>query len=112
MVKKCPDPACGFEGEGNCCSECGKKLIENPEPLPSTIIVFCNGKTDDGQLCGATLNPKKKFCSNCGLQIDPSLFEVKKDVILCQECGAKMASDEKFCSECGAKVQKPVTKGI
>jgi len=110
MVKKCPDPACGFEGEGKCCAECGSKLIDKSE-----IIVICAGKTDNGQVCGAPLTAKNKFCSNCGskvLVLDPGLVDVKEKEILCTQCGTKVEPGEKFCLECGFRVVKAATNGI
>jgi len=56
MVKKCPDPACGFEGEGKCCSECGTRLTEKIE----TTGVVCDG-TNDGQTCEKPLTAKHKM---------------------------------------------------
>ena len=110
MVKKCPDPACGFEGEGAFCSECGKKMIDKSE-----IIVICAGKTGNGQVCGAPLTAKNRFCTNCGskvLVLDPGLVEVKGEEIVCTKCGTKSEPDEKFCRDCGHELVKVATKGI
>jgi len=101
MVKKCPDPACGFEGDGKCCSECGKRLIEK---LETTAGVVCNGKTSDGQPCGKVLTAKHKFCSNCG-------YKVEVDVIECQKCWTKISTNDNFCFACGGKVALAETEG-
>jgi len=108
MVKKCPDPACGFEGEGAFCSTCGKKLIDKSE-----IIVICAGKTSDGQVCRAPLTANNNFCSNCGSRVtvlDPGLVEQEERV--CPGCGIKVEPDVKFCCKCGFQLVQAATKGI
>jgi len=101
MVKKCPDPACGFEGDGKRCPECDKGLIEK---LETNEGVVCDGKTSDGQPCGKLLIAKHKFCSNCG-------SNVKEDVIECRECGTKVSTNDQYCWECGVEVKISRTKG-
>jgi len=105
---KCPDPACGFEGEGTFCSKCAKKLDQ------SELIGICTGKTSDGQVCGAPLSAKHTFCSNCGLKVpalDPGLDKSKEEETVCPKCGIKVKPDDRFCCKCGFQLVKAATKG-
>jgi len=101
MVKKCPDPACGFEGDGESCPDCDKWLIEK---LETSEGVVCDGKIRDGQPCGKLLTAKHKYCSHCGSY-------VKVDVIECRECGTNVSTNDQYCWECGVKVEISRTKG-
>lgn len=52
-------------------------------------------ETKTCQTCGAKVNLKAKFCSECGAPISAKKF--------CSECGSEVSTNAKFCPECGRK---------
>lgn len=90
---KCPNPDCGWSGDGTFCPECGRKL--NSEELG-----VCKGKLEDVSSCGATLRPNEIFCRNCGTRVDATLSPV---ILKCSQCGNALQNNDIFCSKCGTR---------
>lgn len=93
---RCSNTSCGVEGPGKFCHECGSKMVEKAE-----TVVICNGKLEDGSPCHSELVPGLKFCMNCGMKVDPALFNIQQD--LCSKCNTPLVPGKPFCGECGEK---------
>ncbi|XP_053396351.1 E3 ubiquitin-protein ligase RNF213-like isoform X8 [Mercenaria mercenaria] len=102
---RCSRTVCGKEGDGKFCNECGDEMIDEK----MDTVVICPGKFDDGSPCGADLVPVQKFCKNCGVKVDQSLFTSLQDT--CPECGKVLEQEAKFCIECGHRLKKPIVGG-
>ena len=64
--------------------------------------------------CGTALNPKIRFCTNCGTRSQPSTpspaapaparkISLSSATTACTSCGSALAPGKKFCTNCGAK---------
>ncbi|XP_053391034.1 myb-like protein X, partial [Mercenaria mercenaria] len=99
---RCSRTGCGKEGDGKFCDECGAKMVDER----MDTVVICSGKLEDDSPCGAELEPSQKFCKNCGVKVDQSLFSSLQDT--CPNCGKVLEQEAKFCMECGHRLKKPV----
>ncbi|CAC5419845.1 unnamed protein product [Mytilus coruscus] len=61
--------------------------------------------------CGDTVKNEQKFCSNCGLKFDSSIFD--QEGIICTgqnddgtACGRQLSKNVKFCPDCATPVKK------
>ncbi len=107
----CPE-VCWNEERG-LCEACAPKLQEHAAAIQAQVAVEQvwdkARKTDQTEdfdaatkqqatcSCGATLQPKAKFCVSCG---KPAGAASKR---FCGECGQEMPGSAKFCPGCGAK---------
>lgn len=41
---------------------------------------ICNGKLKDVSFCYSELVPSQKFCANCGMKVDPALFNIQRNI--------------------------------
>ena len=68
-MKDCISCQSKIPKDANFCSKCGANC-DSEETFEQNVK--CPG--ENGQ-CGNILNVTDKFCSKCGLKVDPSLFE-------------------------------------
>ncbi len=81
---------CGVEVQGNFCTKCGSKLIdENRED--KTLCPKCGSEVEG------------KFCGKCGFDLQT---EKKDKVKTCSNCGHEVTGA--FCSNCGTPVDKNI----
>lgn len=97
------------------CGSCGFDMDQVSDNQKHKIL--CNE-------CGCELNPKIKFCPNCGNKYNPcpncgaDLEEGATScgkcgynfAHLCPKCGAALTSKVKFCPECGESLTKKCPK--
>jgi len=77
-----------FAGAVNSAKDTDTNLSRNKDAEKQSDKVACVN-------CGVMINPKAKFCPECGA----------KQVKVCSNCGKPLTKSAKFCPECGTKVE-------
>ena len=85
----------------------GRKKQSLPETVNENKITPASENIVDNDLdkkyclnCGAEIDSNYTFCKNCGCKIEPKEMKAK----YCPYCGAEINDDYIFCKYCGKKL--------
>jgi rRNA maturation protein Nop10 len=76
QVLRCSNGACGKDGFGKFCQECGHRTVQENK---FGVLIICKGKLEDGQNCNSELLPGQNYCMTCGMKVEQPVQQVLED---------------------------------